>query len=311
MAEPADIEEWFDGGTRLFVELPDSGRLASVFARREGEGPWLTCLHGFPTCSWDFHRLVPALAGEYRLLVFDFLGFGDSDKPRGHDYRIAEQADVAEAVWAHYGVERTGLVAHDYGATVAQELLAREREAGLSVGLDGCVLLNAGLYPDAGDPLRIQGLLRTPVVGALLAQVVTRGLFGRSFRQLFAEGREPDDDELDDHWAGITRRGGRGIAHRLVAYMDERETKVGRWQGAVETTEVPCRFVWGMADPVSGAPVAERVRERVPGADLVALEDVGHYPHLEVPERVADEVAGFFADRTGDAPSANGGAAGE
>ena len=49
---------------------------------------------------------------------------------------------------------------------------------------------------------------------------------------------------------------------------------------------MPLAFVWGMLDPVSGAHMAERIRERLPDAPLLALDDVGHWPLLEAPERV-------------------------
>src|SRR5438876_4057406 len=109
---------WFDAGDRLRVELP-AGRF-HVSCRVTGAGPWLTLLHGFPTSSWDWAKVAPALARRFRLLCFDFLGFGDSDKPRGHRYSIFEQSDLTETLWRRYEVGDTAVVAHDYGATVAQ-----------------------------------------------------------------------------------------------------------------------------------------------------------------------------------------------
>jgi pimeloyl-ACP methyl ester carboxylesterase len=58
------------------------------------------------------------------------------------------------------------------------------------------------------------------------------------------------------------------------------------------TTDVPLTFVWGMLDPVSGAHMAERIRERLPDAPFTALEDVAHWPPLEAPERVAVTLLG-------------------
>ena len=55
-------------------------------------------------------------------------------------------------------------------------------------------------------------------------------------------------------------------------------------------TPIPLHFIWGMADPVSGAPVAEHIRTRVPNTHLLALDAVGHYPHVEVPDRVLAEL---------------------
>src|SRR5207245_8058913 len=58
------------------------------------------------------------------------------------------------------------------------------------------------------------------------------------------------------------------LAHRLIHYMADREQFCRRWEGAIESTQVPLQFVWGMADPVSGAHVADRIRARLPGARL-------------------------------------------
>jgi len=58
----------------------------------------------------------------------------------------------------------------------------------------------------------------------------------------------------------------------------------------LEGTTTPLKFVWGMADPVSGAHMAEVIRERRPGADIVALPDVGHYPQQEAPTAVITAV---------------------
>ena len=61
---------------------------------------------------------------------------------------------------------------------------------------------------------------------------------------------------------------------------------------ALEQTDVPLRFIWGMLDPVSGAHMAERIRQRLPAAPFVALDDVGHWPMLEAPGRVAAAILG-------------------
>ena len=85
------------------------------------------------------------------------------------------------------------------------------------------------------------------------------------------------------------------IAHRLIRYMRDRERHGDRWVGALERTDVPLAFVWGMLDPISGAHMAERIRERLPRAPMCALDDVAHWPPLEAPERVAAAMLGAQA----------------
>ena len=282
-------DAWFESGERVPADAH------ALFARVSGAGPWLTFLHGFPTSSWDWSRVVPALDRRGRCLCFDFLGFGDSDKPRRHRYSIVEQADLTEALWRRYGVQETVLVGHDYGATVAQELIARHDEGALAARLAGAVLLNAAVYVELARPLLVQRLLVNPLSGPVTARAVTERVFARSFASIFSEAHPIGQDEIREHWRVLGRRGGTAqIAHRLSRYMADRRRYAERWERSLERTTVPLRFVWGMGDPRSGAHVAERIRERVPGATLVELDDVGHYPQLEVPERVAAEICAAF-----------------
>ena len=281
-------DAWFASGERV----PVDGH--TLFARASGTGPWLTFLHGFPTSSWDWSSVVPALEPRCRCLCFDFLGFGDSDKPRRHRYSIGEQADLTEQLWEQYGIADTVLVGHDYGSTVAQELVARHNEGALTATLGGAVLLNAAVYVELARPLLVQRLLVTPGLGALAARAVGFRAFARSFASIFSPAHPVEADDVREHWRVLGRRGGTApVAHRLSQYMRDRTTNASRWETALEETTVPLRFVWGMADPRSGRHVAERIRERMPRSTLVALDDAGHYPQLEVPARVADEIAAF------------------
>jgi pimeloyl-ACP methyl ester carboxylesterase len=279
-------DSWFEPGTRVSLGAH------AVFTRVSGQGPLLTFLHAFPTSSWDWARVVPLLEDRHRCLCLDFLGFGESDKPRRHDYSIFEQADLVEAVWRHLGVEETFLVAHDYGATVAQELIARHDEGRSTPRLTGAVLMNGALYVDLAQPLLVQRLLATPGIGAVVARLVGFHGFARGLVSVFSEEHPISDEELREHWHVLGRRGGTApIAHHLARYLHDREEHAGRWEAALERTSLPLTFVWGMADPRSGAHIAERIRERIPGATLIALDRVGHYPQLEVPERVTAEIA--------------------
>ncbi|MEM1214896.1 MAG: alpha/beta fold hydrolase [Bacteroidota bacterium] len=99
-----------------------------IFTLEEGTGRVLLLIHSFPTASWDWWQMWPTLSDKYRVIALDMLGFGFSDKPRKHAYSILEQADIIEALQRNKGVEKVHLLSHDYGDTVAQELLARHDE---------------------------------------------------------------------------------------------------------------------------------------------------------------------------------------
>src|SRR6185436_10387885 len=122
-------EEWRAQATAF-----DSGglRIAGYDLGDAGVTPF-TFLHGYPSASVDISAVLERLGAGHRLLTVDFPGFGASAKPVGHHHSIHGAADAVEALWAERGTTQTLLVAHDYGVSVGQELLARRAEGGLAV----------------------------------------------------------------------------------------------------------------------------------------------------------------------------------
>ncbi|HEV3234697.1 MAG TPA: alpha/beta hydrolase [Candidatus Dormibacteraeota bacterium] len=287
-----DIETWWAGGERVSLEVPTAGETVSreIFVRISGAGPWLTLVHGFPTSSYDWAPMVDVLSKKYRLLMFDLLGFGESDKPSGHDWSAFEQADIIEALWRRYEISSTRILAHDVGDTVTLELLARRQEGKLATGLEHVTFLNGGIYTGFHRPRPIQVWLQRPVIGGLIARMLSEARFGPALAEIFGPEHQPSAEELHQHWLSVARRDGGRSYHRLIKYIPERRAQAPRWEGALEAADLPMKFVWGMDDPVSGAHMAGVIRDRRPGANIVELAGVGHYPQLEAPAEVAAAV---------------------
>ena len=280
------LEDWFASGQRVALTLPGERPPLNLFCRVVGAGAWVTLLHGFPTCSWDWAEIADALSPEHRLLLPDLLGFGDSDKPAGHEYSLFEQADLVEALWRHFGIDESALIAHDIGGSVAQELLVRQSEGRLAARLTNVVFLNGALYHGVSRPRPVQKLLASALLGPVLARVVTERLFTRNLAAVFSAAHPLKPETAHDYWLAFRRRSSAPHIHRLLHYIPEREQHHARWEAALEGSTVRLNFVWGMHDPVSGAAVADVIRQRLPNAHLLPLDEVGHYPQLEVPEHV-------------------------
>jgi pimeloyl-ACP methyl ester carboxylesterase len=254
----------------------------------------LLLIHGFPTASWDWESLWPTLTARWRVLAFDMLGFGLSSKPRGHAYSIFEQADLAEQLLAGQGIASYHVLAHDYGDTVAQELLARRREPGRRPALQSVAFLNGGLFPETHRPALVQRLLRSPI-GPLVAKLTSRAALASNMRRIFGPRTPPDDALIDGFWELIQTNDGRGVMHRLIRYIDERRAHRERWVGALVHADVPLTLIDGAADPISGAHMAARYRELVPRADVTLLEGIGHYPQVEAAGAVMEAYSAFRA----------------
>lgn len=289
-----DLESWQGLGKTY-----KHGRHDIFYADR-GEGEVLVLIHGFPTASWDWHKQWLELTARYRCIAPDMIGFGFSAKPRWYDYRIMDQADLHEGLLSELGVQRYHILAHDYGDTVAQELLARDidrRDAGEPGQVQSVCLLNGGLFPETHHARPIQKLLLSPF-GWLLVRLLSENSFRHNIRQVFGPETQPSEAELAAFWALASRRKGTRIYHKLIRYMEDRRSHRARWVGALQNSPVPLRVIDGMADPVSGAHMVARYKELVPNPDVVPL-DCGHWPQIEAPAEMLDAALEFFERQRG------------
>lgn len=279
MDTTADLDSWQQGGK--WFKYRDH----SIFCRIEGQGEPLVLIHGFPTSSWDWHALWPALSARYFVIAIDMIGFGFSDKPVDYEYNIIDQADLISGFLHELGVKRCDMMCHDYGVSVAQELLARQLANELEYDIGSLCFLNGGLFPETHQPVFVQRLLSSSI-GGLISRFITRSTYERSICRLFGPANQPDEELLQRFWELVEYNNGLGLIHRLVRYIEERRCHRNRWVEALQKTPTPMRFINGIADPVSGIEMADRYEEMICNGDVVRLEGVGHYPHLETPQRV-------------------------
>jgi pimeloyl-ACP methyl ester carboxylesterase len=271
-------------GQRLFVvDLP---------AERESAPPVLV-LHGFPTSSLDWREVVPALRRTRRVVAFDLLGFGLSDKP-DQAYSLLQQADLAEAVAAQVGLERVALVTHDVGDSIGGELLARSLEGKLGFEVVQRVVTNGSIYMELVELSPGQlGLLKLPDARLPANLAPSREALEASLAALMGEryraGAAAHVAALVD---GMLRDDGHRLLPRIIRYIEERKQHEARWTGAIERHPSPLAIVWGCDDPIARVAMAHRLAKARPDADLYLLEGVGHFPMVEDPERFGAALLG-------------------
>lgn len=254
------------------------------------------CLHGFPSSSFDYHKIWSELADNFSsVLAFDMIGYGFSDKPAGNfDYTTFNQTDVLQALLENLNVKKVHILAHDYGNTITQELLARRTEHRLNFSIESICFLNGALFPETHKPILAQKILISPI-GFLFGKFISDSRFKESLKTVFGAKTQPSESEMED-FAGVFKYNeGRRIAHKLIRYMRERQIYRERWVAALHSIDVPFLFINGLADKVSGAHLVERFREVCPqfSKNIVELENIGHYPHFETPETVLREYLKF------------------
>jgi len=268
-----------------------------IFYRDDGSGgAVILALHGFPTSSWDWAAIWPGLTAKHRVIAPDLIGFGLSAKPQDYAYSIFDQADLAEALLRHCGVGEVHLLAHDYSDTIAQELIARQREGRLGFRLRSVCLLNGGIIPSVHRPRLMQKLLLSPL-GRFIGPRMSLASLRKSFAPIFGPDTQPSEEELRGYWHFIQHHDGPRVLHRLIHYITERRAHAARWVEALREPGVPMRYIFGDLDPISGKHMTDALREINPSADIVNLPSIGHYPQCEAPEVVLRHYLAFLGEQ--------------
>ncbi|MFD2561654.1 alpha/beta fold hydrolase [Aquimarina rubra] len=274
------LQDWKNSGAYYVYKTHQ------IFYKEEGIGVPLILVHGFPTSSWDWNKIWNPLAKKYKMLAIDMLGYGFSSKPTDFNYTIASQVDLWETILKEKGITSFHILAHDYGDTVVQEMLARLKEnTEYEFKIESVCFLNGGMFPETNFPTRTQKMLLTPF-GSILKHFMGRNTLAKNFKKIFGKHTQASEQEIDMFWEAIDYNSGKNVIPKLIKYLNERDTYKIRWREAIQYTDVPKRLIDGAVDPISGRHMAEFYQKIIPNADVVILDKIGHYPQTEAPEDV-------------------------
>ncbi len=284
------VDAWRSRGD--FIDTPD-GRVFVVDSQPLGDpvAPPLLILHGFPTSSFDFNAVIDRLRVGRRVVCFDQIGFGLSDKP-DRRYGIHLHADTAQQVISAAGLGELDLLSHDMGDSVGGELLARIIAGDLDTHVHRRVVTNGSIYLDLAQLTIGQQLLMglpDQATEELPVENFVSGVIGT-----FAAESRVDPIDAMAHGALASNNGGLRLMARLIRYLEDRQREENRYTGAIESHPSPMHVVWGDLDPVAVVAMADRLMEnrRSTGhpATSEILDGVGHYPMIEAPQRFVDAV---------------------
>lgn len=283
-------DEWKAQGDHLDV----LGRRIFYASHEGGHDETVLMVHGFPTSSYDWDLVWESFAARYNLLAPDMLAFGFSEKPYPHRYSIHEQADIVIELMRLKGLTTCHVLAHDYGDTVVQEIMARGNRNELPFDMKSVCFLNGGLFPETHQALLIQKLLLSPL-GPLINKLTTKKQFDKSFSRVFGPATKPTTQQLQEFWDIINSDKGRHIFSSLITYMRDRRENRDRWISAIGDFAGPVALINGSYDPVSGALMVARFKELLgEPAFLREYKEIGHYPAVEAPELVAADYLAFL-----------------
>lgn len=260
----------------------------SVAYREVGEGPAVLLLHGWPTSSYLWRDVMPAIAAANRTIAIDLPGFGASDKPLDADYGFDFHAGVLDSALDALGVEEVAIGVHDLGGPIGLDWARRNPDR-----VTGLALLNTLVYPDFSEAvLAFVDACAKPETRRFLSSpegleaAMKLGLADPACltEEVLAAVREPFAGEdartaLMDAGKGLESAG----FERIAAWLP--------------SIEVPVRVVYGAEDRILPE-IAEtmlRLAADVPQAEVTALRGYGHFLQEEAPGEIGTLLAEFFA----------------
>lgn len=252
----------------------------------EGAGEPVILIHGIPTWSYLWHKLIPVLSKQNRVLAPDLAGFGYSDKGDNFDRAIDKQAELIDAWMNETGVEAAHIVAHDIGGGVALRLatLFPKRVRKLCV-------MNGVSYDSWAIEAMIQ--LGHPSAYKIASASTTVATLKQMLKQGFS--KTPEDEILDGIFAPYSTEVGKlSLIRNATALNTNLTTEITHLLPQIEAETL---ILWGVDDKFQLLKFGERLANDIPNARLVKIENARHFVMLDQPEEVADHVFSFLAEK--------------
>jgi haloalkane dehalogenase len=255
-----------------------------------GQEPTIILMHGFPDNLHLYDRLYPYLSPPRRVIAFDFLGWGASDKPFGFPYTAKSQVVDLDAVITQLRLQQVTLVAHDASGPPAIDwaLANPDRVAGL-------VLLNTYYcaMPTLRPPEAIW-LFSTPLVRNIarpVSQMFGHSIFRRMYR--WQVGRFFRDAEVRDKFVPLLYQQFEATPSARPAFFRLNEDLLRTIRSGTRTLPKlrefgrPVRIIFGDADPYLNKGVAQRFHELFPESELFLVPGARHFVQIDEPAQVA------------------------
>lgn len=258
------------------------------FVREEGTGEPVVCLHGVPTSSFLYRKVLPAL-GEHGLrgIAFDLPGLGLAQRPADFDYRWTGLGRFCAEAVDELGLERFHLVVHDIGGPVGFELAAarRDRVASLTI-LNTMIEVDTFKRPWSMEPFARRG------VGELYLRTLNKPAFRMLMARLgVADMSKVEGAELDAYVDLLKRDDGGAAFLRIMRGFERIPEKRDLYRSTVRDVPYPVQIVWGEQDPALKVGVQGEQLRRAAGLESIHRLPGKHFFQEDQAPAIAGRVA--------------------
>lgn len=286
--DPAAMAAKYTNAQSRFVEN-DAGLRVHYRDQGNRDGEPIVLVHGTAASLHTWEPLVERLGDEYRVITYTQPGHGLTGAHPRDDYSFAGMAEALDLVTDELGLDHFILGGNSMGGWIAWRYALANPEK-----VDALLLLDA-----SGMPLR-EGeeepqlnigfrLLGNPIVRFLMQHYAPRGLVEKSALQSVSVESVMTEDVVDRYWELLRLPGNRRAAG--LRPLVDRENQYADDVGDITA---PTLVIWGAEDRLIHASAAQTFDERLPNAEVVIYEEIGHLPMEEAPDRTAKDIDDFL-----------------
>lgn len=257
----------------------------------EGKGETILFVHGTPSWSFDYRKVIKELLEKYRCIAIDHIGFGLSDKPEHYNYSTQNHSKTLEKFVLEKQLDNITLVVHDFGGPIGLNFAMQYPDK-----IKNLVILNSWLWSSKTDLdfIKLSKILKSPLLPFLYRYLnfSPKYILPKSFgdnkipKQLLKQYTKPFPDRTQ-------RNGALAFAKSLLKDQDWFDQL---WSQRQIISDKPTLFVWGMKDPVIKPHYLDRFQIGFTNSKAVRLETSGHFPQEEQPELVAKAIFEFLIE---------------
>jgi pimeloyl-ACP methyl ester carboxylesterase len=269
-----------------------------MYLLSRGSGFPVLFIHGIPTSSHLWNAVVDKLLGRFTCLAVDLPGLGRSPKDRGGVNQLGVNqlealADRIERIREEHKIDKWHVVGHDAGSAVAVHYAYRFQDR-----VDHLALLSPAVFPEL-KPFHLFRIIRTPVIGELLAPVLNSIFWNIAMRYAIEERGAELSGVVDDFHAPFAGPWGAWRLMSVLRFGDPADV-LASIPAMLPQLLIPTLIFQGSRDKAIPKGFAQRASTLIPRSKMVTV-DSGHFIPLNNPEAVAAELLSFFA---GAAPTA-------
>ncbi|OBB69775.1 alpha/beta fold hydrolase [Mycobacterium sp. 852014-50255_SCH5639931] len=268
-----------------------------LFFREAGDpnAPALVLLHGFPTSSYMFRHLLPALADDFHVIAPDHLGFGLSDAPsvQQFDYTFDALTDLTAGLLSALGINRHAIYVQDYGAPIGWRLALRDPSAITAIITQNGNGYDAGFVDSFWKIVRAYQREQTHETEAAVRQFLTLDATRWQYVTGVPDETLVDPESWHHDYALISRPGNDLVQLKLLRDYATNAPLYPRLHEYFRASQVPLLAVWGRGDEIFGPAGAEAFADDLPDAEIRLLEG-GHFLLESALDDVATLIRGFL-----------------